>query len=39
MKSVKPGLISKFLTISESSLSLITEYLKNVSDKYEILKT
>lgn len=34
LKSIKPGLISKFLTVSELSLQLLTAFTKGITEKY-----
>lgn len=39
IKSIKPGLISKYLTISEISLEILTEFVKNVRESFEVVKT
>lgn len=34
LKSIKPGLISKFLPISELTLDLLTAFTKGITEKY-----
>jgi hypothetical protein len=34
LKSIKPGLISKFLAISEATLELLTAFTKGIAEKY-----
>lgn len=34
LKSIKPGLISKFLSISEMSLELLTAFTRGIAERY-----